>query len=397
MKLLIFDLDDTLVESSALRSYREEKEWDEVQSGLGDVELFVGVAEMLHQAAARGCKLAVVTSSPKWYAQALIKQHGLPIDVVIGYDAENYSKPSPDPINAAMKAAKITNPSNVLAIGDRCVDTASAHAAGVRAIGALWGAANPRDLRQSFPEYIATSAEEATEIIDAWITTPDATTGPAKSRAWLDDMTIDYFWQEDLASRQRQHLRGAYDYTYARYRYRGTWNTSWMNSLVHSFKSGAPNARYFKKQAAHRFCVELAPIIPKKAYVTYVLPSTKKGEEGYDDRWELLAECLQGKGVRSVWPIGILESRTPAHESEPTSELRDPTTIMENLEWVQDLPKDCTTLYIVDDVLTKGGHLRAYADFVSEKYPDITIKCVAWALHTSENWYDANTDDDWDP
>jgi predicted amidophosphoribosyltransferase len=183
-------------------------------------------------------------------------------------------------------------------------------------------------------------------------------------------------------------LTGDRDYIYARYKYAGPWNISYTNSLIKSFKAKERNQRFFKEKAARQFCVELRNLVPKGGYLTYVLPSTKKGDPGYDNRFELLAEYLQGEGRTSLWPLQVKASTEPAHEAAPDSDLRDPDNIMANLEWVQGIPAECEEIYIVDDVLTKGGHLRAYADFIQQAYPDLTIKCVAWALHTSTQWYE---------
>ena len=58
--------------------------------------------------------------------------------------------------------------------------------------------------------------------------------------------------------------------------------------MIKSFKSTAGNQRFFKEKATRQFCLEVSFLIPKTAYVTYVLPSKKKGEPGYDDRFKCL-------------------------------------------------------------------------------------------------------------
>jgi beta-phosphoglucomutase-like phosphatase (HAD superfamily) len=383
MKALLFDLDDTLVESSALRPAREERDWDAVRTQMPTVPAFEGTAEILRKARGSGCRVAIVTSSPKWYAEYMAHRHGFHVDAIVAWGDYKYGKPAADPIETALKELGVACSSDALAIGDRCIDTASATAAGVCTLGAAWGAANLRDLKLSWPDYLAKNVPEASGVIEAWLSSDRP-----KPRAWMQGMTAGDVWRTDPVGDNRMHISGAYPYTHARYRYLGNWGTSYTNSLIASFKAKEAKRHYFKKMAAQRFGKELSWIVPTSAYVTYVLPSAKKGDDGYDDRWELLAEVLLESGIRSIWPLQTKETTPPAHTMPADSPYRDPELIKANLEWKAGLPEDCVKLCIVDDVLTKGGHMRAYADFIRNAYPAVSIECIAWALHTSTPWYD---------
>lgn len=387
MEAVIFDLDDTLVASAGIRELREAKQWDEVATRLPQIERYPGTLELLHYIRAAGARVGIVTSSPKWYAEQLIALHGFPVDAVIAAGDYTYGKPSREPMKAALTALEVRRASDTLAVGDRCVDTASAFAADIPSVGALWGAANPRDLMISWPEYLANTSEDVGRIFDSLCTVPKPTEGIGKKHGWLQTMRRDYLWRTNPAGDYRMHLTGVYDYIHARYKYRATWSGSYTNSMIRSFKSTATNQRFFKGKAAAQFARELAVLIPDGAFLTYVLPSKKKGDDGYDDRFELLANCLRNKTPNSIWPICAKTSTAAAHNEDANSELRDPEFIKANLEWESGIPEHCDELYIVDDVLTKGGHFRAYADFVRQTYPQLPIKCVAWALHTSTPWY----------
>lgn len=382
MKAAIFDLDDTLVDSSSLRHFRDNKDWDSVRAHLPSVRSFDGAADFLRDLKARNCKVGLVTSSPKWYAQYLVNQHSLSVDAIVAHGDYTYGKPGAEPIRKALAALNVRN-TQALAIGDRCVDTAAARGAEVKAIAASWSAANLRELYLSYPEYIARSIPEARLITDAWLSNT-----PPEAFEWPIKFTPDDVWRTNPSGDYRKYIANLFPYSHARYRHGGGWSATNSNSLIDNFKSDKSSQRFFKEVAAQKFCIDLSWFLPPQAYVTYILPSTKKGDEGYDDRWELLAQCLHNKGFRSLWPIQIKQSTIPAHKQGSDSVDRDPDHIKSNLTWVRNLPEDCSTIYLIDDVITKGGHMRAYADLIQSVHPQVKVHCVAWALFTSAAWYE---------
>lgn len=341
MKAAIFDLDETLVDSSLLRHFRDTQDWDSVRRHLPSIRAFDGAVDFLRNLKAKNCKVGLVTSSPKWYAQHLVAQHAFPVDAIIAHGDYKYGKPGPEPIRKALSTLNVSS-EHALAIGDRCIDTASARGAGVKAIAACWSAANLRELYLSYPEYIARSIPEARLITDAWLSST-----PPETFKWPIAFTPNDVWRTNPSGDYRMHITNVFSYSHARYRHGGGWTSTNSNSLINSFKSDKSNQRYFKKEAAQKFCTDLGWILPERAYVTYVLPSTKKGDAGYDDRWELLAECLSEKGYRSLWPIQIKQSTLPAHKQTSDSADRDPDHIQTNLEWVRNLPEDCSTIYLL--------------------------------------------------
>lgn len=381
MKAAIFDLDDTLVDSSSLRHFRDTKDWDSVRAHLTSVRAFDGAADFLRTLKAKKCKVGLVTSSPKWYAEHLVAQHAFPVDAIIAHGDYKYGKPGPEPIRKALAALGVHH-NHALAIGDRCIDTASALGAEVKAVAACWSAANLRELYLSYPQYVARSIPEAQLITDAWLSST-----PPKEYAWPVDFTPANVWRTNPSGDYRMHITNVLPYSHARYRHGGGWSATNTNSLIDSFKSDKSSQRYFKESAAQKFCTDLGYFLPPQAYVTFILPATKKGEQGYDDRWELLSECLNSKGFRSLWPIQIKQSTVPAHKQDTDSEDREPDHIKANLKWVCNLPEDCSTIYLIDDVITKGGHMRAYADMIKSVHPHVKVHCVAWALFTSAQWY----------
>ncbi|MEU4564029.1 HAD-IA family hydrolase [Actinoplanes sp. NPDC023936] len=106
----------------------------------GQVRPYEGVVEMLREVRARGTRLAVATGKSGPRARSLLSGLGLldHFDHVVGSDEVAHGKPAPDIVLRALELWGITSREAVM-IGDAETDLASARAAGVGAIAALWG------------------------------------------------------------------------------------------------------------------------------------------------------------------------------------------------------------------------------------------------------------------
>ena len=84
-----------------------------------------------------GAKLGVVTNKTSKYSIKLLEYFGLMqyFSVLIGSEDVKKHKPSPEPINKALKILNVTSGNKVYMIGDTCVDMLSAKRAGILGIG----------------------------------------------------------------------------------------------------------------------------------------------------------------------------------------------------------------------------------------------------------------------
>lgn len=136
MRGMIFDLDDTLVDTSALRAFREAKEWKKAVLQVEKTRLFDGMMEMLNECKAKNIAVGIVTSSVSFYADRILRHHSIsPMCLVAYHDAP--PKPRPDGILLALKRMSLCA-EDVVAVGDSRGDCAAYRAAGVVAIGAGW-------------------------------------------------------------------------------------------------------------------------------------------------------------------------------------------------------------------------------------------------------------------
>lgn len=184
--LVIFDLDGTLIDSSAdiawcanktLKSFGyPERGVEEIKKDIGwgvknllerlmpaeppekigegrlkflefysgrlvvDTYVYPGVTETLDYLRARGKKLSVVTNKPAGLSDEILKILGLR-DIfmsVVGGDSYSNRKPHPEPVEAAIKAAGVM-PGRTVVVGDSPIDCEAGRAAGAFTVGVTWG------------------------------------------------------------------------------------------------------------------------------------------------------------------------------------------------------------------------------------------------------------------
>jgi HAD superfamily hydrolase (TIGR01662 family) len=162
--MLIFDLDQTLVDTRSVESLRAARQWGKVMARIDRLAVYPGITELLRNLSDEGHALAIVTKSPDMVAKAFCELHGWPIEIVIGYHQVARRKPAPDGLLLAMKRGRV-DPGETIHVGDAPEDTEAARAAGVMAVGAAWGAIDIGALRASAPDQIFETLGEFAEFL----------------------------------------------------------------------------------------------------------------------------------------------------------------------------------------------------------------------------------------
>lgn len=143
MRAILFDLDNTLADTNALKALREAKAWDEIlKSHLKTIKPFEPVIRLVEQLKGEGVKLGIVTNSPRQYADAILKQCKLEkfFDVVITFnDVKGQSKPFPRGIQLALEKLKVPATQQTLYVGDDENDVIAAYRAGITPVLRAWG------------------------------------------------------------------------------------------------------------------------------------------------------------------------------------------------------------------------------------------------------------------
>jgi len=152
----LFDLDMTLVDSSAIAHLRAAKLWTQVMASLDKVvafELDPPPHEMPAKLRALGHKVAVITSSPRDYAEAVLKKFGVEYDVLVAYHDTTQHKPDPEPLKHALEQLGV-DADDAVHIGDHVIDVEASHHADVASVGAGWGVEDLDELAPTAPDVL---------------------------------------------------------------------------------------------------------------------------------------------------------------------------------------------------------------------------------------------------
>jgi len=129
------------------------------------VRVFPGVFPLLSELKKRTVKTAIVTSS--WFEEGdpepIQRLEGMVDALVTKFDTERH-KPHPDPIFKACEKLHVT-PEYALYVGDSPLDIRAGKAAGVLAVGVVWGVSSLETLKKGYPDEIAVSFNHLRRII----------------------------------------------------------------------------------------------------------------------------------------------------------------------------------------------------------------------------------------
>jgi phosphoglycolate phosphatase-like HAD superfamily hydrolase len=162
--MIIFDLDQTLIDSSTAEPLRKKRKWGQVYSLIPLLKPYPGINALMSELHSQGITLGIVTSSPRIYCTKVVDQWGWPISNIVAYHDTAKHKPDPEPILMAIQKAGNVKEDHFY-VGDMAADTHAAKAAGVTSLGALWGSSNPEGLRQSAPDFLFSTVAELNDFL----------------------------------------------------------------------------------------------------------------------------------------------------------------------------------------------------------------------------------------
>lgn len=104
-RIAIFDLDNTLIDTSKLEELRKSRDWNKVYKNLQETYLNPKIKKFVEKLVNETfTEVFIVTSSPKSYAKKLLKYHNfLTEKKIVGYHDTTLKKPNPDPYLMALK------------------------------------------------------------------------------------------------------------------------------------------------------------------------------------------------------------------------------------------------------------------------------------------------------
>jgi len=120
------------------------------------IEPYDGMRETLKGLKGLGLTLGLVTSKVEWAARLSYERYGLGeyMSVLVFHDDTPRHKPDPDPLLFAASKARLC-PARTAYVGDSIHDMAAGRAAGMRAVGALWGPSEREELEKAGANVLA--------------------------------------------------------------------------------------------------------------------------------------------------------------------------------------------------------------------------------------------------
>jgi phosphoglycolate phosphatase-like HAD superfamily hydrolase len=150
---VIFDLDQTIVDSSIAAALRKKRDWPKVYSQIPQFQIYNGFLNVLKFLSDYEIKMAVVTTSPRPYCEKVLTHFNIPCMHIVAYHDASPPKPHPAPM---IKALDILGEqkNQVISFGDRAIDIQSSTKAGIVSVGCLWGSDEKELLKREKPNYL---------------------------------------------------------------------------------------------------------------------------------------------------------------------------------------------------------------------------------------------------
>jgi HAD superfamily hydrolase (TIGR01549 family) len=134
---VVFDLDETLVLTSALEPLRKKRVWPDVYRAFGKTKLPNGTLEFIKKVD-KIAYLGVVTKAPRSYAEKLLVHSGIQVPVLVAFHDVKKIKPDPEALLLASQKIGVSV-SRCIYIGDDENDVQAARSAGYTPLGVCWG------------------------------------------------------------------------------------------------------------------------------------------------------------------------------------------------------------------------------------------------------------------
>lgn len=147
----------------ALDKYREYF----APKGIFENTLYDGIPQLLADMQQRGAVMAIATSKPTLFAEQIARHFGIAdhFTLISGSMLDGSRDAKVDVIRHALDQLRITDPSQVVMIGDRRFDIEGARQTGIDSIGVLYGYGSREEIDAARPGAIATDVARLHELL----------------------------------------------------------------------------------------------------------------------------------------------------------------------------------------------------------------------------------------
>ncbi|WP_053058267.1 HAD family hydrolase [Pedobacter sp. BMA] len=164
-KAVIFDLDQTLIDTSSIEHLRRAGSWQFAYEGVKKLNSYAGIDEFIHLLNQNSVDVFIITMSPSTYCSKVIERCKWEISGTVCYhDVRPLIKPHPEPFLKLIRDFKLDTQS-LISAGDSAHDIVSSNKANVTSIACSWGSRDTSNLLSASPTYVANSPSVMFDLI----------------------------------------------------------------------------------------------------------------------------------------------------------------------------------------------------------------------------------------
>lgn len=132
------------------------------EKGIYENKVYDGFEKVAYQLRKSGKRLVVATSKPEPFARMILDHFNLTryFEYIAGMELDGRRGTKEAVIRYALEMCRITEPGEVLMVGDREHDVLGARAVGIDCLGVLYGFGNRRELCRAGAAYLAEKPED---------------------------------------------------------------------------------------------------------------------------------------------------------------------------------------------------------------------------------------------
>ena len=138
VKVVIFDFDLTIFDSSLVKSFMDKRLWSLVYKNLHNCTFYPDVLNSINQLKNNNIKIAIVSNAPATYIKKVLTFYSINIDFIVCYHDVYKHKPSAEGINKVLNHFSIKN-HEAIYIGDNDIDYLTAKNANIDFLGVSCG------------------------------------------------------------------------------------------------------------------------------------------------------------------------------------------------------------------------------------------------------------------
>ena len=159
----------------------------------------------------------------------------------------------------------------------------------------------------------------------------------------------------------------------------GSYRSSVGNDLISNFKKPINKKNTlewnYKLKAIKQFVDELSLIFNQnQKYVISTIPTSKKEDDkDYDSRLDEVAKGLEKRYLNNIIYEKSIRLKQSILSSSKKKGSRNPEIIYKALSWNGFSNGIPFHLFVIDDVITTGGHFKTYERMILEKYSFIKV------------------------